>query len=107
MDCCSVDQDAESERFKLLQDICSSPDQLPGSYWLNDVFKDRRISRGGEATIYKGTHRDQEVVIRALHSVNVGEPDESEQHELMKVCRCFLVVHCDLASGRWDLAFHS
>lgn len=53
--------------LKLLQDICLSKEVLPSQYWLKDVQKGSRLSRGGEATVYQGSYQGQTVVIREIH----------------------------------------
>jgi len=82
IDCCSVRGDVESERFKLLEDICSLSNQFPKSYWLDNVSKGVLISKGGEASVHRGAHRGHDVVIRKLHCFSQSA---SEQSDLMMV----------------------
>jgi hypothetical protein len=82
IDRCPVRGDAESERLKLLEDICSDSKQFPKSYWLDNVSQGGLISIGGEASVHKGAYRGCGVVIRKLHCVTQST---SEQSDLMEV----------------------
>lgn len=87
LDSCFTDGEARSEKLKLLQDICSLSGQFPETYWLTDVTKGNLISRGGEATVYKGGQNDRTVVVRQLHTISLGEEEEPANKQLMKVSK--------------------
>ena len=86
-----MDEDSTSRRLKLLQDISSSSGLLPESYWVLDVTKGRRISSGGEATVYIGRHRDRAVVVREFHPVDPSEGNRGAPNNLAKVCQPDLI----------------
>lgn len=85
LDNCVADGEARSEKLKLLQDICSLSGQFPETYWLTDVTKGNLISRGGEASVYKGGQGDRTVVVRQLHTISLGEDEQPGNKKLMKV----------------------
>jgi hypothetical protein len=72
IDECLMDADLTSQRLKLLQDVSSSSGLLPRPYWISDVTKGKRISVGGEATVYLGLHSGETVVVREFHPVAPG-----------------------------------
>ena len=82
-----MDAESASQRLKLLQDISSSSGIFPGSYWIPNIIKDKRIFVGGEATVFAGYHNGKAVVVRVFHPLN--EPSEAEL-EYMKGVRPLL-----------------
>ena len=80
-----VDEASTSERLKLLQDIGSSFDLLPESYWVSHITKGRRISVGGEATVYFGDRGGEAVVVREFHPVESDGMNEPEIDHVKKV----------------------
>lgn len=52
--------------LRLLQDLSIASCRFPSIYWLNNVRKTglRKVSFGGEASIFGGTHNGSQVVIR-------------------------------------------
>ena len=75
-----MDKKSTSQRLKLLQDVSSSSGLFPSSYWVRGVTKRKRISSGGEATVYVGGLHDRTVVIRQFHT-------EDAPDDVVKVCR--------------------
>jgi hypothetical protein len=61
--------------LRLLQDICSTSGELPSKYWLPGISANWRnyIARGGEATIYKGTMGEKNIVVR-----EISKPGEAD-----------------------------
>jgi hypothetical protein len=80
-----MDAELSSERLKLLQDLCSSSGHFPDSYWIDGVTKGRRISAGGEATVYMARRRDHAVVVREFHPIDGEEWNEPEAQSVKKV----------------------
>lgn len=79
--------------FRLLQDVCSVSDQLPTKYWLPTVILDasKRISVGGEATIFAGVCGGNAVAIREIFP----PPNERwESREGLDVLKVGLSVNC-------------
>jgi hypothetical protein len=77
-----------SQKLKLLQDISSLSGLFPESYWIFKVTKGKKISVGGEATVYLGYHGGKTIVVREFHPVEssgLGEPET----ERMKKVRSF------------------
>lgn len=74
-----MDGSSNSQRLKLLQDICSLSRLFPESYRILDVEKGKEISHGAEANIYAGQHGGRAVVIRAFHSTAAEPSDKSAQ----------------------------
>ena len=85
IDGCSIDPESASQRLKLLQDVSTASSLFPKSYWISDVTKGKRISAGGEATVYLGHHIGQTVVIREFHFVELDEFDGSEIERMATV----------------------
>jgi len=54
--------------LRLLQDVCSASQKLPTQYRIDGVRFDRRdrIGSGGEAAIYRGTHKGDRVAVREI-----------------------------------------
>ena len=87
-----MDAESSSQRLKLLQDISSLSSLFPQPYWISDITKGRRISGGGEATIY--CLRDSTAaVIREFHL-----PLRIREAEKVKRVRLFDLLH-QLRSG--------
>jgi len=99
LDNCFADGEARSEKLKLLQDMCSLSGQFPETYWLTDVTKGNLISRGGEATVYKGGQNDRPVVVRQLHTISLGEEEEPANKQLTKVFIREVIAHWQLRHG--------
>lgn len=61
-----LDADTKVRSLRLLQDLSASSGRFPSFYWLEDVRKtgSRRVSFGGEASIFTGTHHGRQVAIR-------------------------------------------
>ena len=74
-----------SQRLKLLQDISLSSGIFPESYWVSDVSKGKRVSVGGEATVYLGHHRGEVVIVREFHPVESSGLAEREIERVKKV----------------------
>ena len=80
-----MDPASTSERLKLLQDIGSSFDLLPESYWVPRITKGKRISVGGEATVYLGDRGGETVVVREFHPLESDGLNEPEIDHVKKV----------------------
>ena len=87
LDNCPADRQVWSEKLKLLQDIYPLSRQFPETYWLTDIAKGSLISRGGEATVYKGVQGNRLVVVRQLHTALLGGEEDPENQTLMKVSK--------------------
>lgn len=63
----SVQPLPRSDILRLLQDVCSRSQRLPDKYSLSDVkVHAERISIGGEAVIFSGSHQGRAVAIREI-----------------------------------------
>ena len=84
-----------SKRLKLLQDVSSSSGIFPEPYWVSDVSKGKKISVGGEATIYLGHHRGEVIIVREFHPVeSIGLGPEIER--VKKVSSFIACIICFL-----------
>ena|ERR1700733_14085506 len=84
-----------SQRLKLLQDISSLSGLFPESYWISDVTKGKKISVGGEATVYLGEHRGEAIAIREFHpleSSGLGALDIGQKVRLLHCTVCLPVM---------------
>jgi len=71
---------------------------FPESYWISGVTKGKKISVGGEATVYLGEYRGETIAIREFHpleSSGPGGPDTaSERVKIQKKVRLFRCTAC-------------
>lgn len=59
----------------MLQDICKATSSLPTSYYIREITLTRPLKRGGEASTYRGTLRENsrfhEIVLRKVFLAEV------------------------------------
>jgi hypothetical protein len=89
IDSCPMDAESASQRLRPPQDTSPRSGLFPASYWISDITKGKKISVGGEATVYLGHHNSEAIVVREFHPVESNGFDG--ERERMKKARPF---HC-------------
>jgi len=97
IDTCLMDTiELASKRLKLLQDISSSSGIFPEPYWVSDISKGKRISVGGEATIYLGHRQGEVIIVREFHPVESSGLTKPEIERMKKVSPFIVCIICFL-----------
>lgn len=91
-----MNAESASQRLRLLQDISSWSGLFPASYWISDITKGKKISVGGEATVYLGHHGGEAIVVREFHPVDSesGGFDEARVERMKKARPFHCCTHC-------------
>lgn len=80
--------------LKVLQHLSLAALQFPPCYLITDIVRGKRIGAGGEATVYAGTCKGENVVIREFHPPRGGDWTTPEGKLVLRVSSLSLLIVC-------------